>query len=201
MRRQLNPNLVAIATFVLLLTSCSTPSNIIKTFDDSSAAQVRFENVLVICVAGDFASRAQFERELAASFSGDKSPMTAYYTVVGRSPQVSRNTINNAIRARRFDAILFVRLKGQDVAGAIANRPTGGAFNLFQYDYPEFNSASGFQHDTTSTFVSELYLAAEERKIWAIESLIFEHDSADQVIDHQVKAIAGQLRRDKLSRN
>jgi len=201
-QRQLNPGpiAIAIATLVLLLTSCSTPSTIIKTFNDPSAAQVRFENVLLISVAGDFAARAQFERELAASFSGDKSAMTAYYTVVGRSPQVSRNAINNAIRARRFDAILFVRLKGQDVAGAIANRPTGGAFNLFQYDYPEFNSASGFQRDTTSTFVSELYLADEERKIWAIESLIFEHDSADQVIDHQVKAIAGQLRKDKLIR-
>ncbi len=201
MRRQLKPGLVTIATFVWLLTSCATPSTIIKTFDDLSAAQVRFENVLVISVAGDFASRAQFERQLAATFSGDKSAMTAYYTVVGRNPQVARNAIHNAIRARRFDAILFVRLKGQDVAGAIANRPTGSAFNLFQYDYPEFNSASGFQRDTTATFVSELYLADEERKIWAIESPIFEHDSADQVIEHQVNAIAGQLRKDKLISN
>jgi len=44
-------------------------------------------------------------------------------------------------------------------------------------------------------------VAADERKIWAIESLIFEHDSADQVIEVQVKAIAGQLRKDRLIQN
>lgn len=153
---------------------------------------------MVVSVAGDFASRAQFESGIAAAFSADDSAATAYYTVVGRNPQVSRNAIHNAIRARSFDAVLFVRLKGQDIPGAVANRPTGSAFNLFLYDYSEFNATSGFQRDSTATFVSELYVADSEKKIWAIQSLIFEHDSADQVIEHQVKAIAGQLRKDGL---
>lgn len=200
-RRQIQLNLTAIATFVLLLTSCSSPSTIIRTLNDPSVGQVRFENVLVISVAGDFASRAEFERGIAAAFSGDDAAATAYYTVVGRNPQVSRNAIHNAIRSRSFDAVLFVRLKGQDIPDAVSNRPTGSAFNLFLYDYPEFDAASGFRRDSTSTFVSELYVADSEKKIWAIESLIFEHESADQVIENQVKAIAGQLRKDKLIRN
>ena len=197
-RRQFRFKLAAIATFVLILTSCSSPSTIIRTFSDPSVGQVRFDNVLIISVAGDFASRAQFESGIAAAFSGDDSAATAYYTVVGRNPQVSRNAIHNAIRARRFDAVLFVRLKGQDIPEAVANRPTGSAFNLFLYDYAELNTASGIQRDSTATFVSELYVADSEKKIWAIESLIFEHDSAEQVIENQVKAIAGQLRKDKL---
>jgi hypothetical protein len=208
MRRQLRSGLIAVAiaiantTIVLLIASCaSTPSTIIKTFDDPSVGQVRFENVLIISVAGDFASRAQLEREISAAFSADTSAITPYYTVVGRSPQVSRNAIHNAIRSRGYDAVLFVRLKGQDVAGAIANRPTGAGFNLFLYDYPEFNTASGFKQGSTAAFVSELYVATEERKIWAIESLIFEQDSADMVIEQQAKAIAGQLRKDKLIKN
>jgi hypothetical protein len=193
--------LAAIATSVLFLTSCAAPSNVIRTLRDPSVGQVHFNNVLVISVAGDFASRAQFESKIAAEFAADDAAVTAYYTVVGRNPQVSRNAIHNAIRARRFDAVLFVRLKGQDDPAAVANRPTGSAFNLFQYDYPEFNAASGFQSDSTATFVSELYVAASEQKIWAIESLLFEHESADQVIENQVNTIAGQLRKDKLIRN
>jgi len=208
MRRKLRSSPIAVAiaianaTLVLLIASCATtPSTIIKTFDDPAAGQVRFENVLIISVAGDFASRARLEREISAAFSADTSVITPYYSVVGRSPQVSRNAIHNAIRSRGYDAVLFVRLKGQDVAGAIANRPTGGGFNLFLYDYPEFNTASGFQRDSTATFIAELYVATEQRKIWAIESLIFEHESADTVIEHQANAIAGQLRKDKLIRN
>ena len=201
MRRQIRINLAAIATFVLLLASCSSPSTIIRTFSDPSVGQVRFDNVLIISVAGDFASRAQFERGIAAVFSGDDSAATAYYTVVGRNPQVSRNAIYNAVRARSFDAVLFVRLKGQDIPGAVANRPTGSAFNLFLYDYVEFNAASGFKRESTATFVSELYVADSEKKIWAIESLMFEHDSAEQVIESHVKAIAEQLRKDRLIRN
>ena len=200
-RRQIRINLAAIATFVLLLASCSSPSTIIRTFSDPSVGQVRFDNVLIISVAGDFASRAQFERGIAAVFSGDDSAATAYYTVVGRNPQVSRNAIYNAVRARSFDAVLFVRLKGQDIPGAVANRPTGSAFNLFLYDYVEFNAASGFKRESTATFVSELYVADSEKKIWAIESLMFEHDSAEQLIESQVKAIAEQLRKDRLIRN
>ena len=201
MRRKLRLALAAIATSVLLLTSCAAPSNIIRTLRDPSVGQVHFSNVLVISVAGDFASRAQFESEIAAEFSADDAAATAYYTVVGRNPQVSRNAIHNAIRARSFDAVLFVRLKGQDDPDAVNNRPTGSAFNLFLYDYPEFNAASGFKRGSTATFVSELYVAASEQKIWAIESLLFEHDSADQVIESQVKTIAGQLREDRLIKN
>ena len=201
MRRRLKLNLAASATFVLLLTSCSSPSTIIQTLSDPSVGQVRFHNVLVISVAGDFASRTQLERGIAEEFSARDSAATAYYTVVGRNPQVSRNAIQNAVRARGFDAVLFVRLKGQDIPGAVANRPTGTAFNLFMYDYAEFNTASGIQRDSTATFVSELYVADSEKKIWAIESLIFEHDSAEQVIENQIKAIAGQLRKDKLIKN
>jgi len=200
-RIKLRVVLVAIATSVLLLTSCAAPSNIIRTLRDPSVGQVHFSSVLVISVAGDFASRAQFESEIAAEFSGDDAAVTPYYTVVGRNPQVSRNAIHNAIRARSFDAVLFVRLKGQDDPEAVNNRPTGSAFNLFLYDYPEFNAASGFQRGSTATFVSELYVAASEQKIWAIESLLFEHESADQIIASQVKTIAGQLREDKLIRN
>ncbi len=200
-RRQIRINLAAIATFVLLLASCSSSSTIIRTLSDPSVGQVRFDNVLIISVAGDFASRAQFERGIAAVFSGDDSAATAYYTVVGRNPQVSRNAIYNAVRARSFDAVLFVRLKGQDIPGAVANRPTGSAFNLFLYDYVEFNAASGFKRESTATFVSELYVADSEKKIWAIESLMFEHDSAEQLIESQVKAIAEQLRKDRLIRN
>jgi len=201
MRRKLRLALAAIATSVLLLTSCAAPSNIIRTLRDPSVGQVHFSNVLVISVAGDFASRAQFESEIAAEFSADDAAATAYYTVVGRNPQVSRNAIHNAIRARSFDAVLFVRLKGQDDPDAVNNRPTGSAFNLFLYDYPEFNAASGFKRGSTATFVSELYVAASEQKIWAIESLLFGHDSADQVIESQVKTIAGQLREDRLIKN
>jgi len=200
-RIKLRVVLVAIATSVLLLTSCAAPSNIIRTLRDPSVGQVHFSNVLVISVAGDFASRAQFESEIAAEFSGDNAAVTPYYTVVGRNPQVSRNAIHNAIRARSFDAVLFVRLKGQDDPEAVNNRPTGSAFNLFLYDYPEFNAASGFKRGSTATFVSELYVAASEQKIWAIESLLFGHDSADQVIESQVKTIAGQLREDRLIKN
>ena len=201
MRRQFQLYLASIATIVLLLTSCSSPSTIIRTLSDPSVGQVRFDNVLVIGVAGDFAARAQFERGIAAAFSADESAATAYYTVVGRNPQISRNAIHNAMRARSFDAVLFVRLKGQDIPEAVANRPTGSAFNLFLYDYPEFNAASGLQRNSTATFVSELYVADSEKKIWAIESLIFEHNSAELVVESQVEAIAEQLRKDKLIRN
>ena len=190
----------------LVLTACTSQSQVIKTFRDPLVGEVRFSNVLVIGVADDYDGRAQFEREIVAAISRTGAGATAYYTVIGRNPQVTRNDVTNSVRARGFDAVLLTRVKGQENKVSVrpgsteakVTRRDGTAFNLFRYDYEVLNEPDSLSIETTVTLSTELYSAAEQRRIWSIDTLTFDGLSAGQIISEQVDLIVGELRNDGL---
>ena len=157
-----------------------------------------FRSVLVIGVAGTYETRAKFERDMVAALSSDETTVTAYYTVLGRHPQFSRANIQNAVRARRFDAVILSRQKGQEQEDLAPGRPTGTAFDLFGYDYAELNRDLAIRDAAAVTFVSEMYDATTERKIWSIETLSQGAQVPDGLIVEQVAAISDVIRRDGL---
>ncbi len=202
MQRRFPISLVAVFAIGALLSACATQTaQIIRTLLDPTVGDYGFSNVLVICVAGDYTERTRFEQHLTAALTTDRTTASPYFAVVGRNPQVTRNTINNAIRSRQFDGVLFVRLQGQDIPAAAPGRPTGRNFQLFLYDYEEFNRPARMSLSSTVTLVSEFYATAGGKKLWSIESLSFDHDSADEVIELQVNSIAAQIRKDRLVAN
>ncbi len=190
--------LLVLVTGLAMASGCATTtpgSNIIKTaYGVDSAAP--FTDVLVISVAGEIPTRVQFEQQLAAAISGEEASATAYYTVVGRNPQLNRNILDTVIKAREFDAIILTRLKGQDRADLAANRPTGRLFDLYRYDYQELNLPASIPIGSTVSFVVEIYDTSRKRKVWAIESLIFNTESLETVISGQVAAIAAEILKD-----
>jgi hypothetical protein len=157
-----------------------------------------FSNMLVISVAGDYESRALFERSIVSEFAASQGQTSAYFTVVGRQPQLDRNSLETAILSRKFDAVLLTRLKGQEQAELVANRPVGQLFDLFGYDYAELNTPARIEQAPAITFVTELYSTADRKKIWSIESLSFDKATATDLINEQAATIADQLRKDDL---
>ena len=90
-----------------------------------------FRNVLVVSVTGQYATRASFERQLAAELTRGNVTATAYYTVIGRNPQLTRNFLEDAIAARCFQGALAVpadspdRREAQRAAPEDAHHPAG----------------------------------------------------------------------------
>ena len=70
-----------------------------------------------------------------------------YYTVIGRNPPITRSDVTNAVRSRKFDAVLLTRVveaetetRLRDSApDAEATARGGSLINLFRYDYTELN--------------------------------------------------------------
>lgn len=186
-----------------MLASCATAPGVevIRTLLDPAVEDARFENVLIVSVAGDYAERAEMEQKLSSKLAGNATLAAPYYSVIGRGPQVTRNLINTAIKNRSFDSVLFVRSVGQDIPNLAPGRPTGQAFQLFLYDYDEFNRPERIAAGASVTLVTEFYSAAGERKIWAIETLSFEHTSASELIERHAEAIASHVRKDGLTAN
>jgi hypothetical protein len=154
--------------------------------------------LLVISVAGDYDSRALFEDRLTAAFSDSNSRIAAFYTVVGRHPFLNRTALETAILSRKYDAVLFTRLKGQEREELVANRPVGQSFDLFGYDYPELNSAMPIEQASTITFVTELYTTDSRKKIWSIDTLSFNKATATDLITEQASTVAAQLMEDHI---
>lgn len=188
----------------MMLGACATtaPSaQIIRTLYPTNTAAMNYRNILVISVIGDYPDRLRFEQQLTSALTTDEATASPYFAVAGRNPRVTRNTINTAIRSRQFDAVLIVRLQGQDAPGAAPGRPTGRNFQLFLYDYDEFNFPASIPLGSTLTFVSEFYSTVDQKKLWSIESLSFDHQTVPEVIELQARSIAAQILADGIMAN
>ncbi len=201
MQRLNRVNLLALLAVMAMASACATPSvsTIIKTQHDIESA-APFANILVISVAGDIPTRVEFEQGIANAISTDATVVTPFYTVVGRNPQLTRNILTNAVRARKFDAIILTRLQGQERADLVPNRPTGRLFNLYLYDYDELNFPASIEVGSTVSFVVEVYDTRAEEKVWAIESLIFKSKTVESAVAEQLAAISAEILKDGLVR-
>lgn len=201
MRRITVQKLLVLLSASLVLAACASrpsQSTVIRTLSDLPPRHAGFNNMLIISVAGDYESRALFESSLAADFADNQGQATAYFTVVGRRPQLTRPALETIILSRAFDSILLTRQKGQDQPDLVANRPVGQAFDLFGYDYEELNNVASIEQATAITLVTELYSTADNRKIWAIDTLSFDKASVTELINEQVSTIAAELRKDRI---
>lgn len=201
MHRSSRANLLCLLAIAILASACATsPSvdgSVIKTLHDLDDVEP-FRNVLIISVAGDFPARAKFEQDVVTVLSNDDALVTAFYAAVGRNPQLTRSILNNVVRSRLIDAVILTRIQGQDRADLYANRPTGREFDLYLYDYAELNTPARIKTDTTNTFVVEVYDTHAERKVWAVESLIFDSRTVDDALTDQSTAIAAAILKDGL---
>ena len=201
MQRLNRVNLLSLLAVIAMVSACATTpaSNVIKTVHDIEGA-APFSTILVVSVAGDIATRTEFEQAIASAISTEETTVTPFYTVVGRTPQLTRNILNNVVRAREFDAIILTRLQGQDRADLVPNRPTGRLFNLYLYDYAELNYPADIEVGSTVSFVVEVYETRTAKKVWAIESLIFDSKTVDSVISEQLATISAEILKDGLVR-
>lgn len=201
MQRLNRVNLHSLLAVIAIASACATTpaSNVIKTVHDVEGA-APFSNILVVSVAGDIATRTEFEQAIASAISTEETTVTPFFTVVGRTPQLTRNILNNVVRAREFDAIILTRLQGQDRADLVPNRPTGRLFNLYLYDYAELNFPADIEVGSTVSFVVEVYETRTAKKVWAIESLIFDSKTVESVLSEQLAAISAEILKDGLVR-
>ena len=201
MQRLNRTNLLALLAIMVIASACATPSvgTIIKTQHEIESA-APFANILVISVAGDIRTRVEFEQGIASAISTDATVAVPFYTVVGRTPQLTRSTLTNVVRAREFDAIILTRLQGQDRADLVPNRPTGRLFDLYLYDYDELNFPASIGVGSTVSFVVEVYDTRAEEKVWAIESLIFKNKTVESAVAEQLAAISAEILKDGLVR-
>ena len=202
-----NHSVLAIcAGLLFLLGACSSTLSTVKTFEDPDYADASFSKILVIGVAGSYESRARWERTMASRISSRGASATAYHSVVGRNQEINRNSVTNAVRANQFDAVLLTRVKSQEsdvtvkrgASTAKVSRMDDRPIDLFRYDYEVLNNPESINVETTVVLSTELFAAADEKRIWAIESTVSDKENVSYLIEDAINMIVGELDKDRL---
>lgn len=199
-------HIVPTVCLLVLLAGCATTSTTVDTLDEPTYRGMSFHNFLVVAIAPDYNNRAQFERQMVSAIKAAGGSATAYYTLVGNKPPASAEELDSAISAGSFDAVLLTRVVGQSSevdrhTGAPDTeviRKSGNFFDLFRYDYEEANDPEQIEIETQVVIATELYVAAETKKIWAIQSSTKTSEGAGTLIDAEVANIIKRLKKDKL---
>lgn len=194
------------AALLMVMAACASSPSVTKTFHDPAYEGRRFGNVLVIGIADDYDARAMFERELVARIRATGTSATAYYTVIGRNPPVTRSDVANAVGERGFDAVLLTRVAAADSdvrlrSGSADTKATtkgGGVLNLFRYDYAELNEPAVVDLESSVQLTTDLYAADEEEVVWSIDTRSSGHATIAELVEAQTTAIARALSRDGL---
>ncbi len=191
-----------------LVAGCSASTRVVKTFEDPEYANASFSNYLVIGVAGDYDARAQFERTVASRIRKQGASARAYYSIVQGNEPLARDVVIDVIQEHGFDAVLVTRVVSQQAdisvtsgtAETKASTIGGSPINFFRYDYEELNEPDSINLRTTVVLGTELFSAADEKMIWAIESTIPGVDHVGQLIGKKADIIIERLGRDRLIR-
>jgi len=80
----------------------------------------------------------------------------------------------------------------------VSRKEAGRAVDLFRYDYEELTEPRDLIISSSVVLSVEMFDAADETRMWAIESTISDMENVGQLIESAADTIVGQLKKDKL---
>lgn len=195
-------------SFVLLVMTAATVAGCAAS-GESSPGSDRFDNLLVIGIAGTWDSRAQFERGVVSGLRAEGVGARSYLRIASDPRAPTRDDVLAVIAEYDFDAVLVTRVL--DTASSAAERSTtsspkvtrkdSGFMKLFRYDYEEISDPAGLEVNMEVEFVTELYSAASEEVVWSSQTKAPKSDSVAVLIDESAKLVVRKVRRSgKLAR-
>jgi len=198
-------------TLALFLTACFSiagcaASNTAQSHDHPDHDNASFSNILVAAIADDYTNRAQYERTVVSGLRKHGVSATAYYEAVGGNKPISRDTIRELITKDGYDAVLLTRVLDarsnvevqQGSAAAKITRRSESPIDFFRYDYEELNEPDNYEFNAAATLLTDLYSAANEKKVWTLEISNKATDNVGALIDSSAAKVVKRLGSDKL---
>lgn len=194
-----NVFLAALASLAIA-TGCSSQS---LTSGDTGGNTSVYSHFLVIGVAGDYDSRAQFERATVAELRSKGASASAYHTIVKGNRPITPDEVHGAVTTADFDAVLVTRVLDTEVDLKVKQRreetdarPIGDRLvNLFRYNYTDYSNPGSIDVKTDVTFAVDLYSAATEEIVWSNEFSSGGETNLGLLIDKTAASVVKKLDR------
>jgi len=187
--------LVPVLVFGLLLARAEAADEVVKTYRDP-AFKGTVAKILVVGVHEDFSVRGQFENTVARALrAAGTSGEASLYSLSSAKELTAEGLVAAATKARA-DAVLVTR-----VVDVKTENP--GATTTFTEYFQAYSKYADPMPITTAYTVrvrTDLYLVANQTKVWSADSTAIEKQNLFGVIDGIAKALTTQLRKDGLIR-
>jgi len=168
--------------------------------------ETSFSNFLVVAVAGNYNSRAQFERATVSELRKKNASASTYHSLVSGNNPITPDEVRAAVKSGNFDAVLVTRVldtqtdltvnKDREETDAT---PIGGKLvNLFRYNYSDYKNPGSVDLKTSVTLATELYSVTTEEIVWSMEQTSKGETNLGLLIDETAATVVKRLDRDDL---
>ena len=203
----------AIST-LFILTACSATKKTTATWVNTEKIQGKsFHSIFIVVLTADIEARAKLENDLAAAAAA--KGYKAVKSIDLMPPTISapatpgKDEIANKVKASGCDAVFTASLlkKEEDVrytpgTTAYSVRPYysyyGSYYGFYSHYYPTVSTASYYTKEKTYFMQSNLYDAATEEIMWAVQSEIFNPSSLAAFSKKYTADLVKQLEKENL---
>ncbi len=201
--------IIVMATFA----ACASSKEIEDVWVNKEKMQDKaYSNLFIVALTADVEVRAKLENDLAEAarqrgFKAIKS-IDVLEPVLKDPKAPTKEEVVGSVRANNCDAVfiasLFKKEEGvQYTPGgtAYAIGPnyayTGNYFGYYSYWHPTVSTPSYYSHDKNYFIQSNLYDAASEEIVCAVQSKVFNPASLNDFCKTYINTLLGQLEKDK----
>lgn len=195
-----------LSTLAIFLCSCAQQTELVKLYEDPSADDRKYQRIFVVGIAADADARRGLEDLISEKLRSTGVAAISGHTVTGAKAILLQDEIDAAARQSDSDAILVTHIVSVDTTAEKQEGRTdltstcreGDPADYFLYDYEELKEPDNVRFAHTVVAVTNLYDAAEGKRIWTIQSTCFEKATFDEVLLEEAEAITRQLQIDNL---
>ena len=184
-----------------LLAACGPTTEVLNSWADPSAGQVRFKKVLNVCACKDEAMRRTVEDQLTKRITGS----TPSYTVLSEDDLRDRETAKATVQAGGYDGAVVMLLVSVDrtqtyVPGSAyaVPAPYTSMWGGWGYGYSTYYDPGYVDTDQLVDFNTNVYQVEGAKLIWASRTQTTDPTSVGSMVDEIISANIAEMKRQKV---
>ena len=190
---------VAAAALILLTLACGATTKLASVWQEPNYAGTRMSRILVLGIGENATVRRSFEDAFVEALTAQGVEAVASYRELPSVERLSREAIDQVVRAGAFDGVVVTRLLGTDkeetyVPGQTHVVPRRGYYDYYRAGYDVIHEPGYVRTRTIVRLDTKLYDARTGEIVWGAQSDTFNPASTDDTIQSVTQLISRKLK-------
>ena len=184
-----------------LLAACAPTTEVLNSWADPSAGQVRFKKMLNVCACKDEAMRRTVEDQLTKRITGS----TPSYTILSEGDLQDREAARAKVQAGGYDGAVVMVLVSVDrtqtyVPGSAyaVPAPYTSMYGGWGYGWSTYYDPGYVDTDQLVDFNTNVYRVQDEKLIWASRTQTTDPTSVGSMVDEIISANISEMKKQKV---
>jgi hypothetical protein len=181
-----------------LLAACAPTTEVLNSWADPSAGQVRFKKMLNVCACKDEAMRRTVEDQLTKRITGS----TSSYTILSQDDLQDRESAKAKVKAGGYDGAVVMVLVSVDrtqtyVPGSAyaVPAPYTSMYGGWGYGWSTYYDPGYVDTDQLVDFNTNVYRVQDEKLIWASRTQTTDPTSVGSMVDEIISANISEMKK------